>query len=378
MSDTSTSIAPDVLPTQTKRKKARAKGRDSPLQQVQKRVSRSESIADEFMRMLTQLAERGHYWRSEVFRDFVGVCGVLVERLENDTWWRAMWRAHAGTKLEDETETRFAAIDRRYSPDEMTEMAKLFGCLVPMARGLDGQSYNYADHLGVAYMQFGSKSGQETRGQFFTPFSVSKLMAMMLMDEESLNADILTRLNEAADHLGVYIDPRMSPEEVWRVHQNQLHSYVRPVLVLDPCCGAGSMLIAAASVAPRWAIDAALIQMVAIDIDPLCAAMTRIQMWLFGITANVFCADSLTAEILSILPEPVQAVYRPIVEAVTPEAKVEATAQAEEAQEALQMSLFSANLDDDLKLPMTTKARRTKKEQTVPVHTGEQMALEVT
>ena len=53
----------------------------------------------------------------------------------------------------------------------------------------------------------------------------------------------------------------------------------------------------------------------AVDIDPTCIRMTRINFTLYGMIGQVKCANSLTDRDLFALPEPQQTLYRDILTA---------------------------------------------------------------
>jgi type I restriction-modification system DNA methylase subunit len=64
--------------------------------------------------------------------------------------------------------------------------------------------------------------------------------------------------------------------------------------ISDPCCGAGGMLIAAASVMKKIGFDYQQNALfIAQDIDARCARMAFIQLSLLGAPAVIICGDSL-------------------------------------------------------------------------------------
>ena len=56
-----------------------------------------------------------------------------------------------------------------------------------------------------------------------------------------------------------------------------------PIKVLDPCVGAGAMLISAAEFFPANMLRWGWVQFYGMDIDPLCAQMTRVNIMLRGL-----------------------------------------------------------------------------------------------
>lgn len=90
-------------------------------------------------------------------------------------------------------------------------------------------------------------------GQYFTPESLTKLMAQMTIDPEARPVD------------------------------------GKPIYVNDPCCGTGRMLLEASTINPH-------VELVAQDVDPSCARMTAINLGLRGRYGWVVCGNSLTGD----------------------------------------------------------------------------------
>lgn len=102
------------------------------------------------------------------------------------------------------------------------------------------------DVLGELYMEYVSR-GQH--GQFFTPKHVSDLIAKIAGSEGKT--------------------------------------------VNDPACGAGRMLISAAKTnRDRF--------FVGVDLDPICAKMATLNMWLFDLNADIYHGDSLKMEMFTV------------------------------------------------------------------------------
>ena len=113
------------------------------------------------------------------------------------------------------------------------------------------------DFLGTVYglLRINSKD----KGQFFTPYHVSDMMAKMMLENAK---------NEIKKK-GI-------------------------ITINDPCCGAGSMLIAAANVLREQEINyQSHAFFVAQDIDPVVAKMCYIQMSLIGCAGYVLIGNSL-------------------------------------------------------------------------------------
>lgn len=107
------------------------------------------------------------------------------------------------------------------------------------------------DVLGTLYEQYaaGSKFRQQALGQFFTPIEVTEMMARMLID----NTD-------------------------------------QPATVCDPCAGSGRMLVAAAKCLHPDSL------FVGVDLDPVCADMTALNLLFFNLNGVVLRGNSLSNE----------------------------------------------------------------------------------
>lgn len=104
--------------------------------------------------------------------------------------------------------------------------------------------------------------GNTWRGQFFTPWHVAYLMAMMTMGQDD---DLIAKKGYAS--------------------------------TLDPCCGAGCMLLAAAAAYDAIHKDRSYRQdmlFVGQDLDQVVALMCYIQLSILGCTGYVAIGNSLT------------------------------------------------------------------------------------
>ena len=102
----------------------------------------------------------------------------------------------------------------------------------------------FTDVLGPLYMAMASKWKSQAMGQYFTPQSISDMMAMMQIGNVSLD----------------------KPEELTRIG--------------EPACGSGVMLLSVAKhIVQSFGKEALLkVHLVANDLDPLCSAMTVTQL----------------------------------------------------------------------------------------------------
>jgi len=118
----------------------------------------------------------------------------------------------------------------------------------------------FLDILGDVYM--GLELGNHWKGQFFTPYTVCRCMAKMMIEGTNIEERIKSR------------------------------GYIT---INEPCCGAGAMIIAAADTLRSQNIinyqqD---VLFVAQDIDPVCALMCYIQISLLGMSGIVMIGDTI-------------------------------------------------------------------------------------
>lgn len=132
------------------------------------------------------------------------------------------------------------------------------------------------DFLGRLYMNLGL--GSHWKGQFFTPFSISQLMAEIDLHRDEVNDEI--------------------EKSGW-------------ISVNDPSCGAGSTLIAAASALRMQHINyQQATAFVGQDIDRVAAQMCYIQISLLGCPGYIVVADTLTDPISGPVLTPKEKTHR--------------------------------------------------------------------
>lgn len=156
-------------------------------------------------------------------------------------------------KLWQDREQAYVDIMRKYSEEERTKMASLTACLVDTLE--DGPD----DVLGTIYME--ADMGSKIAGQFFTPFHLSVLTARIGLEAkiDALKEGSETRLP-----------------------------------ILEPSCGGGAMIIAAAQVLSEAGINyQQVMDVVAQDLDWKGVYMCYVQLSLLGISATVVQGDTL-------------------------------------------------------------------------------------
>lgn len=150
-----------------------------------------------------------------------------------------------------ELEEKYKSVAKNYSLDQLQQFAQLIA-IVTLAL-----EEKYQDFLGQVFMH--NDMGSNYKGQFFTPYHVSKVMAeIQLIDADNFKDKNL-------------------------------------ITVSEPCSGAGGMIIAFADSLKEKGINyQQKIYVEAIDIDDLCYKMTYIQLSLLGIPAKVIKGNTLS------------------------------------------------------------------------------------
>lgn len=178
--------------------------------------------------------------RSEVFRDFVTLSASELD----------LTRIHT-----PESRARCSQITARYQSADIARMHTLFALLV------QALTEAHQDFLGSVYMEL--ELGADEMGQYFTPHHVSSLLAQLVA------GDLLAQLKTC---------PFISLQE--------------------PTSGAGGMVIAFAEIMLKAGLNPPTqLQVTTIDIDPLAADMTFVQLSLLGIPAIVNTGNTLTLQV---------------------------------------------------------------------------------
>lgn len=194
----------------------------------------------ELGKLLRQLGYRHGPW--QVFRDFVAMCAIAISNAVDKRQFAAR-------------EAEYLTIVARYCKEEADELARGFA-LVTL-----GLEVGMCDFLGSLFMSM--EMGDTWKGQFFTPYEVSYLMASMTMGRGAAN-------------------------EIERKGF---------ITVSDPCVGGGAMVIAAAHALQDAKINYQQhMHAVAVDIDIVAVHMAYVQLSLLHIPAVVYHGNSLSLE----------------------------------------------------------------------------------
>ena len=203
---------------------------------------------DYLKEFITKLQNLDHSRRTDnVFRDFLALSTYAI--------MQPFYRS-------PELEQKYLDIINKYNKEQANEFSQMLALLV------NALEFQFQDFLGQVYMQL--NLGNVKTGQFFTPYSVSKLMAEITFidnQKDIENKDIVT--------------------------------------LSEPCCGSGGIIIAYAETMKNHNINYQQKLFVeAIDIDELCFQMAYLQLSLYGIPARLMLGDTLAYKFSQIIYTP--------------------------------------------------------------------------
>lgn len=189
-----------------------------------------------FIKLVHDNARRHH--RHEVFRDFCELAALSISNSVD----RAQFQVR---------EARYLDIASRYQREELDRFAQMLAHLV------EALEIRPTDVLGQIFMSL--DLGDAWKGQFFTPYEVSRMMALMT----------LTDAASVIEQQGF-------------------------LLVNEPAAGAGGMLIAVANALLEQGINYQnAMHATAIDIDATACHMTYLQLSLLHVPAIVIHGNAL-------------------------------------------------------------------------------------
>ena len=203
---------------------------------------------DYLKEFITKLQNLDHSRRTDnVFRDFLALSTYAI--------MQPFYRS-------PEIEQKYLDIINKYNKEQANEFSQMLALLV------NALEFQFQDFLGQVYMQL--NLGNVKTGQFFTPYSVSKLMAEITFidnQKDIENKDIVT--------------------------------------LSEPCCGSGGIIIAYAETMKNHNINYQQKLFVeAIDIDELCFQMAYLQLSLYGIPARLMLGDTLAYKFSQLIYTP--------------------------------------------------------------------------
>ncbi|WP_431022174.1 N-6 DNA methylase [Erwinia rhapontici] len=191
----------------------------------------------QFLSIFNDTARYHH--RHKVFRDFIALASTSI---------------HNSICFDETLEQEYMGIVRQYEAKDAERMAML---LAEVVLGLEAEA---GDFLGSLYMQLAL--GESARGQFFTPFCVSRMMAEL----------------QLGDIDNILIEKPF-------------------VTVCEPACGSAGMLLAIAEVIKEKGFNPLRHLWVSgTDIDPVASGMAYIQLSLMGVAGEVVTGNALSDE----------------------------------------------------------------------------------
>jgi len=212
-----------------------------------KKAAARSSGGDEHRCALVDLiGEAGPRWSPhQIFRDFVELAALSLSNAVDKAQF-------------DGREARYLEIVKKYPREQIERFPRMLAHLTLALEDCVTQG-ELEDVLGSVYM--GLELGNDHAGQFFTPYNLSRMMAMVLIGDGA----------EAREK--GFID------------------------VLEPTCGAGGMVIAMADALRHAGLNYQQhLHATCIDIDLRCVHMTYLQATLLHIPAVVLHGNSLTGE----------------------------------------------------------------------------------
>lgn len=119
----------------------------------------------------------------------------------------------------------------------------------------EAEEHPHQDILGITYLEWASKGDKQARGEFYTPPCIAEMMARLTFDAPAIIES------------------------------------GKPVRIVEPACGAGTMILAAAKLfAPdHWHLP----RFTAIDLNPVACDMAFINTTLWSIPAEIVCGNAL-------------------------------------------------------------------------------------
>ena len=202
-----------------------------------------------FGKLLLSLCEKYSSW--SVWADFVTLAAISLSNAFD-----------CDSHIHGVREAEYLSIINRYTQEERMVLPKLLAVVVEALEDDPEQ-----DFLGDAFSVLGLQS--HWKGQFFTPYNVSQCIAKCSL---------------------IGIDEEISKHD-W-------------IAVTDPCCGAGSLLIAVRNELVRMNIPSTSVLFVAQDVDRVAALMCYIQLSLLGCAGYVKVGDSLKDPAIGIGRDP--------------------------------------------------------------------------
>ena len=187
------------------------------------------------------------YDYSTIFSDFIDVCLSSLLSLTHNLQYGNIIERLQQNKLTGKYEEQYMQLVAKYPENKTKEKGKRPADYFGNAWGMLQKETRVAeaDILGELFMTYISHG---EHGQFFTPQHLSDMMAMMLDVERGEEGKGKT--------------------------------------VCDPACGSGRFFISAGKLNKD-------LHFYGVDLSPICAKMTVLNMWLFDLNADIYHGDTL-------------------------------------------------------------------------------------
>ena len=199
----------------------------------------------------------------QVFSDFVEVGAIVAHQAFYNL---KMFPQDDAYKQLEKRYMEFVPI---YGREGLTTFSEMFAIVQAALNTTKG------DFLGEVYQEL--ELNTKYKGQFFTPYHLSKMIALMLLDKEGIERAI---------------------------------SQKGFVSIEEPACGAGGMLIAACEVVEELGYDPRqVVYFEATDVDKTCFNMSYLQLASLGIPGFVIHGNSLNQEVWEQRPTPQLQLY---------------------------------------------------------------------
>lgn len=192
----------------------------------------------EFIKTFDRMS--GRHSRYELFHDFVTLASsAFIVRA-------CPWEA-------ERSEAEYMAVAGKYTREELDQFAALLG-LTCLSLASEPQ-----DFLGAAFML--AEVSNDRLGQFFTPYSLSYMLAKITVGDVDKTKDLIT--------------------------------------VQEPACGSGGMVVAFCAALEDQGIDASQhTYTIATDLSEVAARMAYIQLTIRNIPAHVVWGDTLRLTVI--------------------------------------------------------------------------------
>ncbi len=147
-------------------------------------------------------------------------------------------------------EAEYLEAIKPYTRKDLDEFSRAMALLI---QEMDERPF--IDVLGEYYLNVAAHSSKQSRGEFYTPPEIAKLMAKLVFDVDEVKAR------------------------------------GKPITVNEPACGSGGMVLAVAELFAPDSVD--LLRVTAQDINPVAADMCYINLTLWGIPSRIVLGDTL-------------------------------------------------------------------------------------